>query len=240
MIEPTVKEATTTSPPAAEAQALTGPTVADLQAQIADLQTKYSKEVGDRDRGMARQADTLKQLTERLSVAEQAADALARQTFGEETTPVDSEYQKWRNQHPAPKTTQPKERPLTPDQAISIGEMKATAKYYQVDYTNPPGELVDVINQVTTLFETDPQKATEVWENGLKKRDVEIKAKAEAEAKIKKEEAEKKAKLGVRDNSTSTGGAGGSYQAIRDAWMKNPNDPATKQAYLEARQARGV
>lgn len=234
----TVKDATTTTTPGAEALPA-GPSEAEvLKAEIADLKGKYSKEVGDRDRGNARLATELKELRGRLEIAEKGADSLARKFHGVEEQP-ESEYEQWRKQH-SYKQPESQEVPRSHEHVLAIGAMRANAKTYGVDYDKPPEELAEVIKEVTASFQTDPTEASEIWETGLKKRDANLKAKAEMEAKTKKDEAEKKAKLGTRDSSTSTGGGQGNWESIRDAFNKNPTDPLISRTYLEARRARGI
>lgn len=243
----TVKDATTTTIPGAEAlkatqpQPPTGPLEVEmLKAEIAELRGKYSKEVGDRDRGNARLATELKELRSRLEVAEKGTDSIARNIYGVQEQPT-SEYEQWRTQHTYKQSeSKAQETHLSHEQVLAIGEMRANARTYGVDYAKPPEELAEVIEEVTILFQTDPEKASEMWEKGLKKRDANLKTKAEAEAKTKKEEAEKKARQGMRDTATSTGGGQADWVSIRDAFNKNPTDPTIRTTYLEARRARGI
>lgn len=242
MVDEAVNEATTTTVAVAEAEKLVGPSVVEVQAQLKALEEKYAREVGDRDRGNARLAQEVKQLKGRLENTQKATDSLARRTFGVEEIP-EGEYDQWRKAHNPPEETNepPPEPKLTQAQLIATGQLRAIAEHYNLDATNPPADLKETLEEITNLYYSgDPQKAVTKWKEDLKKRDSELKAKAEAEAKVKKEEAEKKAKSGSRDTSTSTGGSQSSYEAIRDAYIKQPNDPATRRAYLEARQQRGV
>lgn len=239
--ETTVDEAKTNPPPGAEAVTPAGPTVADLQAKIADWEIRYGKEVGDREKGLVRQSKELKDLNDRLLAAERAAEALAKRTFGvEDVATEETEYEKWQRERKVPASQNPP--PVAnPDQLLASGKMIALAELYGVDYESPPAELAATIKEMTTLYYSDnPDDAVKKWKSALKKRDDEIKTKADIEQKAKKVEVEKISRLGVRDTSTSTGGGTGTYADIAAAWMKDPNNPVIKQRYLEARQARGV
>ena len=226
--------ATATATSGAEAAKPVGPTIEQFQAEIEAWQVKYKKEVGDRDRGNARLATEVERL-------KKSTDSLARRTLDAGEPPdEETEYQKWKKEPSDASPENPSQSVFTSDQILASGRMMAIAEEYEIDWLKPPADISPLLQEVNGLYTDNPLEAAKVWKEGLKKRAAGRKAKAEADAKAKKEEAEKRAKSGTRDTSTSTGGAQGSYEVIRDAWIKNPNDPGTRAAYLEARRARGV
>lgn len=236
--EPPTPLASPIPPSEVKAPELEGPMIAELQARIAGLEAKYQKEVGDRDRGLLKQDKVLKETREELRAS---LDALARKTFGEEEPAEESEYQRWQKKHGVPSSPPITSTPaLTEAHLIASGRMIETAEAFKVAFANPPSDVDSLVAEVNALYGDNPTGAAERWRTGLQKRADSLKAKAEETEKAKAEEAERKAKLGQRDTSPPTGGSQGTYQAIRDAWMKNPNDPANLNAYIEARRARGI
>jgi len=214
----------------------TGPTVEELKTQLTALEGKYTKEVADKDRGNAR-------LAKEIDTLKRAIQPLARRTFGEEDEPVETEYQRWQRELAAgdkADSPQPTQQ-VTQAQRDTTIRLQTLADEYGVDYANPPVELSGVIDELANLYYSDkPDGAVKVWKAGLAKMRTDKQTTADKEAKAKQADAERKAEQGQRDTTPSTGGGASSYEGIRDAWMKNPNDPGAYAAYVEARRARGI
>lgn len=173
--EEVAAEATILPGAAQEAQAEStppvGPTVEQLEAKLNALEAKYKKEVGDRDRGSARQAGEIEKLKGQLAKAIKGSVALARRTFGEEETPPEeTEFQKWQREHgedsqPTPPTP-PKQTPAQRDVSVALNTL---AEEYGVDTNNPPAELNGVMAEMVPLYDSEtPEKAVEVWRAALR------------------------------------------------------------------------
>ena len=212
-------EATTTEQVEGEAAPPVAPTVEQLQAEIKAWESKYGKEVGDRDRGMARQAETLKQLNERLAAAEKAADALARQAFGEEEILAEvTPYQKWKATHTLQPLTETKPPVAVPPE---VAEHKA-----KIDSLAP--QFLDTSGNVKPELQDDWDVAAGKWSRGDMKGAV---TKLEQALTKTAPPENTVVKLPV-DRTPSQGGVSGS----RRVWTEAQIETLTHEEYQEKKQ----
>lgn len=177
------------------------------------------KELGDRDKGLARLSAENQSLNIQIADLMDRFEALRVSVHGTEEIPAqdltgneayEAEYQKRKQQR-----NQTSKNPITPEEVEAIGQMKAIARLHEIDYGAIPAELTQVTNEVTQLYEEKKLKeAIDTWEKGVKAYVADKKSKEEAKKKEEQDLAARKARLMVTDRGSPTGGGEDDYSGL--------------------------